>query len=434
MHKIRFIGFLLLFFSGFVGSAQPIKNAPARLSVFVDCSNTWCDMTFIRSEIKGVNFSLDNQAADVHVLITSLPTGSGGSHFQLIYYGQHAFAGMSDTLSFDVDPNATEAESREQLLYFLKSGLVPYVIRTKGLGNLSIEFKEPADSSARGDSAKNDEDPWDYWVFRVGTNGNINADAVYRNYRYSGNISANRTTDKWKYGLFINASKNQSSFKYDDGTGEVKFTVNNHDVSLYHYLVGSINDRWSWAYDARLSQSTFSNYKLRTELSAGIEYNLYPYKEVNNNLFTIAYVLAAKDQRYYDTTIYDKLRDRVYTQSIRLNMTKNQKWGNLAVGLFGEHFLQNWDFFNLGINAFTNVRITGGLSFFVSAFGGITRDQIFLPKGGASPQQVLARQRQLASGYSYFTSFGINYRFGSKLNNFVNPRFEGDMRNMNVSF
>ncbi len=434
MHKIRFIGFLLLFFCGFVGSAQPIKNAPARLSVFVDCSNTWCDMTFIRSEIKGVNFSLDNQAADVHVLITSLPTGSGGSHFQLIYYGQHAFAGMSDTLAFDVDPNATESESREQLLYFLKSGLVPYVIHTKGLRNLSIEFMESSDSTTRGDSTKNGEDPWGYWVFRVGTNGNINADAVYRNYRYSGNISANRTTDKWKYGLFINASKNQSSFKYDDGTGEVKFTVNNHDLSLYHYLVGSINERWSWAYDARVSQSTFSNYKLRAELSAGIEYNIYPYKEVNNNLFTIAYVLAAKEQRYYDTSIYDKLRDRVYTQSIRLNMTKNQKWGNLSVGLFGEHFLQNWDFFNLGINAFTNVRITGGLSFFVSAFGGITRDQIFLPKGGASPQEVLARQRQLASGYSYFTSFGINYRFGSKLNNFVNPRFEGDARNMNVSF
>jgi hypothetical protein len=434
MRKICSISFILLFVVGFAGSTQPIKDAPTRLSVFVDCSNTWCDMTYIRSEIKGVNFSLDNQAADVHVLITSLPTGSGGSHFQLIYYGQHAFAGMSDTLSFDVDPNATEVESREQLIYFMKSGLVPYVIRTKAPRHLSIEFKEFSDSSGRSDSSKNEEDPWDYWVFRVGTNGNINADAVYRNYRYSANVSANRTTDKWKYGLFINASKNQSSFKYDDGTGEVKFTVDNHDLSLYHYLVGSINDRWSWAYDARLSQSTFSNYKLRAELSAGIEYNLYPYKEVNNNLFTIAYVLAVKDQRYYDTTIYNKLQDRVYTQSVRLNMTKNQKWGNLSVGLFGEHFLQNWSFFNLGINAFTNVRITGGLSFFVSAFGGITRDQIFLPKGGASPQEVLARQRQLASGYSYFTSFGINYRFGSKLNNFVNPRFEGDMRNMNVSF
>ena len=414
--------------------AQPLKEAPARLSIFVDCSNTWCDMTFLRSEIKGVNFTLDNQAADVHILITSLPTGSGGSQFQLIFYGQHVFEGRTDTLAFDVDRNATEVESRDLLLFYLKSGLVPYVIRTAVPRTLNLDFRERYDSTQGRDSNVTQKDPWDFWIFRIGTNGNLNADAVYKSYRYSANLSANRTTEKWKYGLFLNASKNQSSFNYDDGTGEVKFTVVNHDLSLYHYLVGSINQHWSWAYDARISQSTFSNYKLRTELSAGVEYNIFPYKQVNNKLFTISYSLTAKDQRYYDSTIYNKLQERVFTQTLRANMTMNQKWGNLSIGFYGEHFLKDWSFFNLGVNAYTNIRITGGLSFFVAAFGGVTRDQVFLPKGSASPQEVLARQRQLASGYSYYTSFGINYRFGSKLNNFVNPRFEGDNRNMNVSF
>ena len=93
--KIALLFLLLLF--GFAGNAQQIKYAPARLSIFVDCANTYCDMTFIRSEIKGVNFSLDNQAADVHVLITSLPTGSGGSHLQLIFFGQNSFLGMRDS-------------------------------------------------------------------------------------------------------------------------------------------------------------------------------------------------------------------------------------------------------------------------------------------------------------------------------------------------
>jgi hypothetical protein len=73
---------------------------------------------------------------------------------------------------------------------------------------------------------------------------------------------------------------------------------------------------------------------------------------------------------------------------------------------------------------YTNVRITGGLSFFVFAFGGLTRDQVFLVKGSATPEEVLARRRQLASGYNYFTSIGLNFRFGSKLNNIVNPRFD----------
>lgn len=426
--------FVATFFLALSGGAQRERVLPSRLSLFVDCSNTWCDLTYIRTEIKGIDFTLDNQAADVHVLITSLSTGSGGSQYQLIFYGQHAFVGVTDTLHFDVDRNATEVETRESLLFYLKSGLVPFMVRITGSRQLVINFKESVDSAGQADSGKVQIDPWDYWIFRLGVNGNLNADAVYRNYRYSSNLSANRTTEKWKYGLFLNASKNQSSFKYDDGTGEVKFTVVNHDLSLYHYLVGSMNDHWSWAYDVRLSQSTFSNYKLRSEVSAGLEYNIYPYKDVNNKLFTISYVLIARQQRYYDTTIYNKLKEGILAQGVKANMSMNQKWGNLSVGLSAENFLNNWSFFNVGLNAYTNIRITGGLSFFVAAFGGVTRDQVFLPKGGASPQEVLARQRQLASGYSYYTSFGINYRFGSKLNNFVNPRFEGDSRNQSMSF
>lgn len=72
-----------------------------------------------------------------------------------------------------------------------------------------------------------------------------------------------------------------------------------------------------------------------------------------------------------------------------------------------------------------NVIISGGLSFNVFMFGSYQRDQIYLSKGLASQQDVLTRQRQLATNYNYYTYFGLSYRFGSKVNNFVNPRFEG---------
>ena len=76
------------------------------------------------------------------------------------------------------------------------------------------------------------------------------------------------------------------------------------------------------------------------------------------------------------------------------------------------------------MEVYTSVRIAGGLSAYISAFGGLTRDQIFLVKGDATPEEVLARRRQLASGYNFYTSIGFNFRFGSQLNNVVNPRFD----------
>jgi hypothetical protein len=79
----------------------------------------------------------------------------------------------------------------------------------------------------------------------------------------------------------------------------------------------------------------------------------------------------------------------------------------------------------MGINANTDVRITGGLSFFIHLNGSIIHNQISLIKGGATEQEVLTRKRQLASNFNYNSSFGLTFRFGSILNNFVNPRFEG---------
>jgi len=55
----------------------------------------------------------------------------------------------------------------------------------------------------------------------------------------------------------------------------------------------------------------------------------------------------------------------------------------------------------------------------------LVHDQVYLAKSGATQQEVLTRIRQLKSSFYFQNRFGISYRFGSKLNNFVNPRFEG---------
>lgn len=399
---------------------------PNRLKVFFDCSSAWCDMTFIRSEITVVDFLLDNKAADVHLLITSQGTGSGGDQYQLIFFGQNQFSRPPDTLRFNTDPNITDFEERDLLLRYIKLGLAPFIARTGSAKDISISFKTSNTETALKQETKPEKDPWNYWVFRIGASGNMDADEVYKNFRYSTNLSANRTTEEWKIGLSANGSRNRSTFEYDDGTGLVKYVVNNHQYNLSHFLVKSISNHWSWAYETNYSQSTFSNNKGRAFIRTAVEYNIFPYKEVNNRSLTLSYGLTARHNRYYDTTLYNKLSESLYGHGINVNMSYNQKWGSSYVGVSYHNYFHNWKYFNLGLNAYTNVRVTGGLSFYISAFGGLTRDQFFLQKGSATSQEVLARQRQLASGYSYYINLGFSFRFGSKLNNFVNPRFEGN--------
>ena len=61
------------------------------------------------------------------------------------------------------------------------------------------------------------------------------------------------------------------------------------------------------------------------------------------------------------------------------------------------------------------------------------RDQLALPAGGASYEEILLRQRQLATGYNYSFSAGFNFSFGSTRSNVVNPRFGNGGRSISIS-
>jgi hypothetical protein len=101
----------------------------------------------------------------------------------------------------------------------------------------------------------------------------------------------------------------------------------------------------------------------------------------------------------------------------------NQKWGNINSSINYRNFFHDWKLNNLSLSLNVDVRITGGLSFYGYSFGALVRDQVYLPREGATEEEIFTRRREIASSYRFFSGFGISYRFGSKLNNFVNPRF-----------
>ena len=416
--------FAILLFCIHLVSAQNNAQPAQRLKVFIDCSNTWCDQTFIKTEINIVDFLLDNLAADLHILITDQSTGSGGSQYQMIFFGQNQFKNQTDTLRFSTNPNATDFENRDVLIKYLKLGLAPFIAKTSSINGVTSTMKQSNTGEEKKEAAIT-KDPWNYWVLRASANGNINADEVYKSLRYRSSFSAGRTTEDLKVDFNIYGSKNKTTYEYETTQGIEKFKVNNNDYGFDHSLVKSINNHWSYGYEANMNSSTFSNNKRKLFFRTGVEYDVFPYKDVNTKFFTVSYTIDVRRNVYYDTTIYNKTRETLTGHGIEMNMSFNQKWGSASVGANYHNYFNNWKYFNLGLSGFISVRVSGGLSFNVSAFGGLTRDQLYLPKGGATEQEVLTRRRQLASGYNYYTSFGLSYRFGSKLSNFVNPRFEG---------
>jgi hypothetical protein len=131
-----------------------------------------------------------------------------------------------------------------------------------------------------------------------------------------------------------------------------------------------------------------------------------------------------RKNKYYDTTIYFKTEETLLQHEVSANLSLKQKWGTINSQAEYSTYLHNTKLNSISLFLNFDVRITGGLSVFSYMSGARVNNQIHLIKGRATALQVLTRQRELASKFRFNSGFGISYRFGSKLNNFVNPRFD----------
>jgi hypothetical protein len=404
-------------------AAPPIRaqrpEAPAGIAVFLDCG-FMCDEEFIHTEITYVDWVRDRTAASVHLLVTTEGTGGGGTQFTLAFLGQQRFAGRGDTLHYAAGPTATSDETRRGLVRVMKVGLVPYLARTTLLERMDVSVS-PRDSGAAPAGAVI-HDPWNFWVFTTSLNGNGNGDRnnVFTN--LNGSLNARRTTDQWKISLNLRENYNQSDFTIDSATS----TFIRRSYSLDQLAVRSFGPRWSAGVTSSLGSSTFENKKFSIRVAPAVEYDIFPYAESTRRMLTLQYAVGVESFRYLEESIYDKLADTHPLHTLSLNLSQNQPWGNVNLGVNGSQYLDATNLNSAGVFLGTNVRVYKGLNVSLSGNYSAIRNQIFLPRSGATEQEILLQQRQLATSYSYFVFFGINYTFGSLLNNIVNPRFGRD--------
>jgi hypothetical protein len=190
-------------------------------------------------------------------------------------------------------------------------------------------------------------------------------------------------------------------------------------------MVKSLGPHWSAGLQGFANKSTFANLDLSVSVGPALEYDIYPYKESTRRQLTLQYGLTPQFSNYTDTTIFNKTRETIVRQSLTAALSVTQPWGTANVSLSGSHLLQDFKQNRVVLFGSVSLRVVKGLS--LSVFGDVERihDQRALPAAGATPEQILLRRRELLTSYSYFTYISLSYRFGSTLNNVVNPRFGG---------
>ena len=403
--------------------ATPSEAGNGALRIFFDCQAysrgySPCEFDFYRREIPFVNYTRDREDSQVHVLLTQETTGSEGRRFTLDFIGREEFVDIDDRLEVVTPANFARERMLTEIAAAIKLGLVRYIARTDQAANIQIISEDFENDIG---IATAETDPWNFWTFRVRGNGNLDVDERTQSYRISGGFSANRITDNLKIEIGIGGEHNEKIFEISDTTSVTSIREN---YDLDGLTVWSLSDHWSLGMAYEAEHSSFENKDLQLELSSALEFNIYPYSESTRRQFNILYTVGVRHADYIKETIFLKTEETLPLHKIGAGLSVRQPWGISWGFIEFSQYLHALSKNRASASLGANLRLFRGLSLNTNIGYSRIRDQLNVPAGDATEEEVLLEQRILQSGYDYRISFGFSYTFGSIFTNVVNPRLE----------
>lgn len=386
------------------------------IDIYLDCQTRGCYSDYIRNEVTFLNYVRDQGDADIHVQITREGAGSG-VEYTLNYFGMRVFDGRERQVRFFSSENETDDERRQKLIRYLKLGLAPYLIDTELAAriNLNIDPVNEDDEGGNGSS-----DGWNFWVFEIGGSTFFNGSDTRERFSMDGELSADRITRNWKVRMEAEGNYEYNWFRLSDGrttTTEVR------DQSFSGLFARAISPHWSVGLFTEAESSTYDNYDMRLEASPAVEYNFFDYQEYGERELRMMYRVSTSYAKYIEETIYLQNSEMLYNHRLSLNLDINRRWGRIRSAVSTSHYMHDFDMNRLEIFSQLDLRLYRGLSLNLRGSYSIISDQLAIPAGDSTDEEVLLDIRRQATDFSYWGRIGLSYTFGSIYNNIVNPRF-----------
>jgi hypothetical protein len=392
------------------------------LTVFLDCHTRGCDFDHFRREITFVSWVRDRQDADVHILVTAQRTGAGGTELTINLMGLRDFEGQESTLQYISSPDDTRDEFRDGFTRMLQLGLASYAANTPAGGQLSVVYA-PLDDMDLPSSGPSD-DPWNFWVFRVGLRGSVEGESQERFLSGNASFSASRVTESLKLIFSARANGDRSEFDVVDTVEglDTTFVSTRTSYNFDAESIWSLGPNWSAGVMAEVDRISTLNWDLAVRGGPALEYNIFPYAESTRRSLTFTYTLGVAFFDYEEETIFDQLSELRPAHNFEIDVGVQQPWGSVHGSVEAFQYLHDLGRHSLTLDGGINVRVFRGLEFNTGGEIARIKDQLYLSKAGLTPEEILLRQRSRGTDFRFHLSVGFSYRFGSKFNNVVNPR------------
>lgn len=396
---------------------QTAATAPAsrpQLKVFLDCDGCYRD--FLQAEVVFVDYVRDRKEADVHVLVTSIETGASGREYTMAFTGLDAFQGVDHVLRTVTTTSDTEDIIRRQLATTLRVGLLNYITRDTVPQRLDVNVELGSEKGRPAVAG----DRWNNWVFSLRGGASFEGEESQRELEFRGSASADRITPDWKItvGAFFEQRREDFDLDEDDPV-----SIERHDRELEALVVKAAGEHWSFGANGQIRSSTFDNYALNTDGYAAVEFNVFPYSAYTRRQLRTLYALGLRHSRYNEETLFARFEETRGHHELSTTFDQRERWGSLEARAEFSQYLHDLGKYRLETDGEISWRIARGFSISAEGRASRIRDQLSLPRRGATSEEVLLRLRQLRSGYDYDFRLSLTYTFGSIFSAIVNPRF-----------
>ncbi|MFT5762461.1 MAG: hypothetical protein ACI8WA_001590 [Polaribacter sp.] len=389
------------------------QEKESKLNIFLNCN--FCDQSYIKQNLEYAEFVRDENFADVYLFFTNQRNGSGGRVYVIDIVGQNEYKEFKDKITYSTNSDTTRDEVRSLMLKNIRLGLVRFWMKAGLQDKITITIKK-----SKSTNVLEEVDPWNNWIFRVEAGGFFSGQETYSSSNLNFNASARRITEKNKFIFRLRYGNEKEVYKFEGEPDQV-YNTSNRNVTLYN--VFSLNNHWSAGVFSYFGGSDYSNKSLYAKLSPAIEYNFFTYKESFKKQLTLAYKIGGDYTEYIEKTVFGKTDELLWNHSLSLEASVKQTWGNVNGSIRYESYLHDTALNQFSFDLRARVRLFKGFSFNIGGDYNITNNQVNLPAGNLTVEEILLQQQQLKSGYNYRFNIGFSYTFGSMFNTVVNPRF-----------
>lgn len=391
------------------------QQASSRLKVFVDCEE--CFLDYLQEEIEFVDHVRDPADADVHVILTTAETSAEGTEYSADFIGQGAFSALRRSLRTATKADDVDDTVRRQIASMVSIGLLTFAAQ----GVVPPEISVSVDLDGNQTRIAGARDPWRRWIFSIRGSGSFEGEESQRQIETSGEFSADRITPEWKVTVGGEFERRDERFEIDDE--DLPVLAERSEREVRGLAVKSLGEHWSGGFEGATESSTFENIEFAFEAAPAVEFDIFPYSQYTRRQLRLKYGVGVRHARYFEETIYGKFLETHPVHIAELAFERIEPWGSLDTRLEWSQYLDDLSLSRLEAEGELSWRLVRGLSFTVEGSASRLRDQISLPRRGATEEEVLLELRELRSGYEYGVSFGVTYTFGSIFSAIVNPRF-----------